>query len=178
MNLPERQPGRRTEGSCLLDLVMARGECAAHSMADLVVCHQGLALAVRHGRALHAGHDAVHAVIDLRQRDGALGAPACQDGSLHRDGSLRCRNHPSSLSTLNGQKAWPGQQSGLTTIRSCVCRQFGPHGKSWWCSCYSLTSQYCFETARAMYHTSVQSNLGCPKQVRSKASAQVRASPH
>ena len=98
MKLPEAACQADGEGY-LLDLVVARGERAAHSMADLVVRHQGLALAVRHGRALHASHDAVHAVVDLRQRDGALGAPACQDGSLHGDRRLRCEDRLSSLST-------------------------------------------------------------------------------
>ena len=91
---------RHLEEGYLLDLVVARGERAADSVTDLMVRHQGLALAIRHGRALHAGHDAVHAVIDLRQRDGRLGAPACQDGSLHRGGRLRCRDRLLCLRTL------------------------------------------------------------------------------
>ncbi len=51
-------------------------------MADLVVGHQGLALAVHHGGALHAGHNSVHAVINLRQAHGGLAASACEDRSL------------------------------------------------------------------------------------------------
>ena len=104
------------EEGYLLDLVVARGERAADSVADLVVRHQGLALAVRHGRALHAGHDAVHAVIDLRQRDGALGAPACQDGSLHRDRRLRCRDRLSSSSTLYGSV-----KAQVTSLELMLC---------------------------------------------------------
>ncbi len=77
----------------LLDLVVARGEGAAHSVADLVVRHQRLALAVCHGGSLHASHDAVHTVINFAQRDGALSAPSCEDGGLHPDHALQKRRN-------------------------------------------------------------------------------------
>lgn len=49
----------------LLHGVVAGGERGAHGVADLVVRHQALRLAVHHGRALHARHNAVHRLVDL-----------------------------------------------------------------------------------------------------------------
>ena len=49
----------------LLHGVVAGGEGGAHGMANLVIGNQTLGLAVHHGRALHACHDAVHAVVHL-----------------------------------------------------------------------------------------------------------------
>ena len=48
----------------------------------LVVRDERLGLAVRQRLALHAGHNAVHAVVDLAQRDALAVAAARQDGRL------------------------------------------------------------------------------------------------
>ena len=61
----------------LLDSVMAGCKGATHSMADLVVCHQGLGLAIHHRGALHAGHNAVNAVVDLLVAGCCLAAASC-----------------------------------------------------------------------------------------------------
>lgn len=49
----------------LLHRVVSWLERSAHSMADLVVCHQRLAPAVHHGGAFHTRYNTIHAVIDL-----------------------------------------------------------------------------------------------------------------
>jgi len=83
VQVPQQTGGsvRKTRGH-LLDLVVARGEGATHSVADLMVGHQGLALAICHGCPLHASYNAVYTVIDLAQCDGIFSTPSCEDGSL------------------------------------------------------------------------------------------------
>mmetsp|Transcript_11924 Transcript_11924/g.32586 ORF Transcript_11924/g.32586 Transcript_11924/m.32586 type:complete len:286 (+) Transcript_11924:1214-2071(+) len=61
---------------------MAGGEGGADSVADLMVSHQALGLAVHQGLALHASNNAVNAVINLGVGDGSLAPTARQDSCL------------------------------------------------------------------------------------------------
>merc|ERR1719506_3034038 len=83
--LPRREPGETLglpagHDGDLLHGVVARGESAADGVPNLVVGHEALALAVGQLGALHACHDAVDRVVDLRGGDRVLVAAPREDG--------------------------------------------------------------------------------------------------
>lgn len=79
-------------------------------MANLMVGHQGLALAVHHWCALHACHNPVYTVINLLQADTRLAAPASQDCSLRH--TAQAQNWSLHLSALVVRQA-QGKHSTL-----------------------------------------------------------------
>mmetsp|Transcript_14471 Transcript_14471/g.26181 ORF Transcript_14471/g.26181 Transcript_14471/m.26181 type:complete len:344 (+) Transcript_14471:1136-2167(+) len=92
-NKPSETLGLTAGNQChLLHGIMTLRQSATDSVPHLVVCHQGLGLAIGHGGPFHPCHNTVNGIVNLRVGDRSLVAATCQNGALvHEVGKISPR---------------------------------------------------------------------------------------